>query len=81
MTDYGLDGRGSIASRSKTFLFHSVQTGSGVNPASCPMGNKDSFPGIKRPERETDHSHSYKAKVKNRRTIPPLSHLSSLREA
>jgi hypothetical protein len=36
---YWLDGRGLIPGRGKMFfLLHSVQTGSGAYPASCPMG-------------------------------------------
>jgi hypothetical protein len=36
---YGLDGRGSIPSRTRNFsLFWSVQTGSGTNIASNEMG-------------------------------------------
>jgi hypothetical protein len=36
---YGLDGRDSIPGRDKTFsLLHNVQTGSGAQPASYPMG-------------------------------------------
>jgi hypothetical protein len=28
-------------------LHHRVQNGSGAHPASCPMGTKGSFPGVK----------------------------------
>jgi hypothetical protein len=31
-------------------LLHGVQTGSGVNPTSCPMGTGDSFAGGKAAE-------------------------------
>jgi hypothetical protein len=46
---YILNGRGSISSRSRIifFLIHSVQTGSGTHPASCPMGIRDYYPGDK----------------------------------
>jgi hypothetical protein len=53
---YGLDGRGSIPERGKRFfLLHSVQTGSGANPASYPMVIAGSFPGVKRWGREADY--------------------------
>jgi hypothetical protein len=35
------------------YPLHSVQTGCGAHPASYPIGH---FPGVNRPERETDHS-------------------------
>jgi hypothetical protein len=44
---------------------HCVQTGSGAHPASYPMGTRDSFPGVKRPEREADQSLPSSAEVKN----------------
>jgi hypothetical protein len=48
VTGYGLDGRSLIPGRGKYFpLLHSVQTGSGVHPASYPMYNIRSFPGGK----------------------------------
>jgi hypothetical protein len=56
---YELDDRGSrvrIPEGARNFSLHySVQNGSGAHPASCPMGTRDSFPGIKRPRREADH--------------------------
>jgi len=33
-------------------------------PASYPMGIRDTFPGVKRPGREADHSFPYSARVK-----------------
>jgi hypothetical protein len=45
-------------------LHHRVQNGSGAHPASCPMGTRGSFPGVKRPEREADHSLPSSAEVK-----------------
>jgi hypothetical protein len=43
-----------------------VQTGSGVHPASYPMGTGGPFPGGKaRPGRDADHSHPSSAEVKN----------------
>jgi hypothetical protein len=48
---YGLDDRGSsvrFPARARNFsLHHRVQTGSGANPASYPMGTRGSFPGDK----------------------------------
>jgi hypothetical protein len=35
------------------------------HPASCPMGTRDSFPGVKRPRRDADHSPPSSAAVKN----------------
>jgi hypothetical protein len=49
-TGYGLDDRGAgvrVPVESRIFLLHVVQTGSGVHPASCPMGTGGSFPGGK----------------------------------
>ena len=41
--------------------FCTVQTGFGAHPASYSMGNRVSFPGVKRPKREADHSPPYSA--------------------
>jgi hypothetical protein len=46
------------------FLLHVVQTGSGVHPTSSPMGTGGSFPGVKRPAREADHSPPASIEVK-----------------
>jgi hypothetical protein len=43
----------------------SVQTGSSAHPLSYPMSIGDSFPGLKRPRREADHSPPPSAAVKN----------------
>jgi hypothetical protein len=43
-----------------------VQTGSGVHPASYPMGTVGPFPGCKaRPGRDADHSPPSSAEIKN----------------
>jgi hypothetical protein len=59
---YGLDDRGSRirfpVGAGNFSLHHRVQNGSGAYPASYPMGTKGSFPGVKRPGREADHSTS-----------------------
>jgi hypothetical protein len=48
---YGLDDRGSrvrfLAGAGNFSLHHRVQNGSGVHPASYPMGTRGSFPGGK----------------------------------
>jgi hypothetical protein len=44
---------------------HRVQTGPGAHPASYPMGTTGSFPGVKLPVRESDHSPPSSAEVKN----------------
>jgi hypothetical protein len=58
--DYGLDDRGSRvlfpAGAGNFSLHHRFQNGSGAHPASYPMGIRGSFPGVKRPVREADHS-------------------------
>jgi hypothetical protein len=49
------------------FLFttaSTVQNGSGAHPASYLMGTRGSFPGVKRPGREADHSPPSIAEVK-----------------
>jgi hypothetical protein len=76
-TGYGMDGRGCIPGRCKFFTLHSVQTGSGANPTSCPMGIGDYFPGVQRPLRVTDHSPPSNAEVKNVGPVPLLPHTSS----
>jgi hypothetical protein len=45
-------------------LLYIVQTGSGVHPASYPVATGVSLPGIKRQEREADHSPPTSAEVK-----------------
>jgi hypothetical protein len=65
---YGLDDRGSRvrlpAGAGNISLHHRVQTGSGSHPSSYPMGARGSFPGVKRPRHEADHSPPSSAKVK-----------------
>jgi hypothetical protein len=45
-------------------IFVKNQNGSGAHPASYPMGIRGSFPGVKRPGREADHSPTSSAEVK-----------------
>jgi hypothetical protein len=44
-------------------LHHPVQNGSEAHAASYPMGTRGSFPGVKRPGRESDHSLPSSAEV------------------
>jgi hypothetical protein len=44
---------------------HSVQTGSGAQPTSCPTGIGAFFPDVKRPEREANHIPPSSADVKS----------------
>jgi hypothetical protein len=63
-----MNGRGGGGSGSgkggAIFLHHRVQTGSVAHPVSYPMGTRGSFLGIKRSQREADHSPPSSAKVK-----------------
>jgi hypothetical protein len=43
------------------------------------MGTRDSFPGAKRPDLETDHTPPFSAEVENGGVIPPLSDMSTWR--
>jgi hypothetical protein len=52
-------------------LHHRVQTGSGANPASHPVGTRGFFPGVKRPVLEADHFHLL-PRSRMRGAIPPL---------
>jgi hypothetical protein len=65
-----LSDRGSrvrFPARAGNFLLHHrVQNGSEAHPASYPMGNGISFPGVKRSRREVDHSPLFSAEVKGR---------------
>jgi hypothetical protein len=78
VSDYGLDDR-AIGVRSpagaKDFSSSlSVQTGSGVHPASCTMGTGGPFLGGKvRPGREADHSPLSSAEVVNEYELYLLS--------
>jgi hypothetical protein len=65
---YGLDDRGSrvrFPTGTGNFsLHHRVQNGSGSHPASYPMGTRGLSLGVKRPEREADHSPTSITEVK-----------------
>jgi hypothetical protein len=45
-------------------LLHVVQTGSGVHPTSYTIGTRGSFPEVKWPGREADHSPPTSGEVK-----------------
>jgi hypothetical protein len=53
-------------------LLCSVQTEFEVFPASYPIGTGSVSPGLKRPEREADHSPPSDAEIKNGEVILPL---------
>jgi hypothetical protein len=56
----------SIPGRGKTvFLSHSVQTGSGIHPASCQYALEVLSLGLERQWREAEHSPASIAEVKN----------------
>jgi hypothetical protein len=46
-------------------VHHRFHHGSGAHSASYPMGTRGSFPGVKWPRREADHSSPPSAEVKN----------------
>jgi hypothetical protein len=76
---YGLDDRGSRvrfpAGAWNFSLHHRVHNGSGAHPASYSVGTRGSFPGVKCPGREADHSPPSSAQVKNAcncTSIPPI---------
>jgi hypothetical protein len=58
-------------------LLHCFQVGSGAYPATYAMDTGNSFPGVKRLEREADHSSLSSAEVKKDGAIPAFFHTSS----
>jgi hypothetical protein len=79
---YGLDGRGSIPGKDKSFsLLCNVQIGFGAHPTSYPMGTQGSLPKVKRPRSEADHLPPSNAEVKSSGAIFPLPHISSWHSA
>jgi hypothetical protein len=67
VTGYGFDDKGvevEVPVRSRFFHLQIVQTGSGVYLTSSPMGTWGSFPRVKWPGREADHSTSASSEVK-----------------
>jgi hypothetical protein len=75
MTEYWLDDRDSgvrFPAVVGNFFPHRVQTSSGPHTASYQMGTEGSFPGVKWPGYEADHSSPSRPEVKNAWSIPPL---------
>jgi hypothetical protein len=66
VTSYGLGDRGLILGRGRDYfsLRHHTQTGSGAHPVSYLMGTGGSYPRVKQPEGEGDHSPHFGAEVK-----------------
>jgi hypothetical protein len=66
---YGLDDQGArvrfSAGAGNFSPHHRIQKGSGAHPDSYPMGIRGTFPGVKRPGREADHSSPSSSKVNN----------------
>jgi hypothetical protein len=65
---YGLDGREigvRVPVRTRFSPFYTLQTGSGVHPASYTMGTAVFSPGVKQLGREADHSSPTSDEVKN----------------
>jgi hypothetical protein len=66
-TGHGLDDQGigvRVTVGSRIFTSPIVQTGSGVHQTSYTRGTGGSFPGVKQPVREADHSTPASAEVK-----------------
>jgi hypothetical protein len=57
-------------------LLLGVQTGSGAQPASYPMGSGGDFPGVEWSGHEADHSPASSAVIKKGGAIPPVPHMS-----
>jgi hypothetical protein len=60
-------------------LLHSIQTGSEVHTASCPIGTGGSSAGHKKAGKWTDHSPPSSDEIKKSGSVPPLPHTSSWR--
>jgi hypothetical protein len=83
-TGCGLDGRGvgvRVQVGQDFSPLHVIHTRSGAHPASYPMGSGGSFPEVKRPGREADHSPPTSAEVKNMWIYTSISHMLSWRSA
>jgi hypothetical protein len=62
-----------VLAGSVNFSVHQrFHTGTGAYPDSYPMGNRVSFPVVKRPGSEANHSPPSSAEIKNA-SIPPIS--------
>jgi hypothetical protein len=73
---YALDDRGvwvRFPVTSRNFSIHQFfPTASGAHSAPYRMGTGGSFPGVNRPENESDRSLPYSAKGNNGGAVPPL---------
>jgi hypothetical protein len=56
-------------------VLHTIQIGSGAHPASCTLGTRGCFFGLKQQGHEADHSPPPSAKVKNGGAIPPFPYM------
>jgi hypothetical protein len=81
-TGYGLNDRGvGIRVPVGCSLLHVVQTGSRAHPNSYPKGTGGSFPGVKQPGREADHSLPASGEVKKIWIYTSTPHMPSWRSA
>jgi hypothetical protein len=81
-TDYGLDGMGKNPDRGKIFLSFTASSPA-LGPTQPPIqwiSGAISL-GIKRPDREAEHSPPISAEDKNGGVILPLPHVASWRSA
>jgi hypothetical protein len=79
---HGVKGRGSISNLVKIFLFSAESRPSlGSNQIPIQWVSGKISPGVKRPGRETHHSHSSSAEVKNGGATPLLPNTSSRHSA
>jgi hypothetical protein len=70
---YRLDVQSLIPEWGKGYLFPPAsRPGLGPKHTPYPMRNRGSFPGVKRPRHETDHSPSYSAELMDGGAIHPL---------
>jgi hypothetical protein len=75
---YGLDGQGSIASKSKIFLFTACRPALELTQPPFQWVPGPLSPWLKQFGHEADHSSPFTVKVKNDGAIPALPHISSL---
>jgi hypothetical protein len=69
---------GLTLSRAREYVYlHSVRTGSGAHPASCPLGTGGAVPGVKWQGHEADQLPTSIAEMKNGGAIPLLRHMPS----
>jgi hypothetical protein len=76
-TGYRLDGRSSIPGRDKIFSSPQRPDRLWGPPSLLFNGYRGSFPGVKQPGPEADHSPPSSTEVKNCGAVSPLPHMSS----